>query len=117
MSKITKEQTAKNIKKVVIEEVVRFIAFTIVMISISALFASILPVGIYWIWLTKTASDSLYLLVYEILFGIVWIATALYWGISHIKNAYHKKIIVLNRRIRAIRRRYELSSMIVDDLD
>lgn len=117
MSKITKEETAKSIKKAVIEEVTRFIAFVIIMIAISALFAAILPVGIYWIWLTKTEADVLYLIGYEILFGIIWILAAFCWGSANIKNAYHRKLNVLNRRVRAIRRRYEVSSMKVDDLD
>lgn len=114
---VTKEETAKNIKKAIIEEVTRFTTFAIVMIAVSTLFASILPVGIYWIWLTKTNADVLYLICYEILFGIVWMMAALCWGASHIKDVYHRKLNVLNRRVRAIRRRYEVSSMRVDDLN
>ena len=111
----TKEN--KQIKKVVIQEILRFLSFSIVAIIISIIGASVLPLGIYWFWLNKTQSDSLYLLCYEIIFGTFWVSVAFYFGLGKIKKCYFRKMNILNKRVHSIHLLYELSSMKIEDLN
>ena len=48
---MSKTKENELLKKVVIKEILRFLLFTIVMIAIYTLIASVLPLGIYWYWL------------------------------------------------------------------
>ena len=114
---MTKEKRSKKIRKVVIQEILRFLSFSIVAIIISIIAASVLPLGIYWFWLNKTQSDSLYLLCYEIIFGTFWVSVAFYFGLNKIKKCYFRKLNILDKRVRSIHLLYEVSSMKIEDLN
>ena len=114
---MTKEKRRKEIRKVAIQEILRFLSFTIIAIIISIIAASILPLGIYWVWLNKTQSDSLYLLCYEIIFGTFWVSVAFYFGLDQIKKCYLRKLNILNKRVHSIHLLYEVSSMKIEDLN
>ena len=115
MSGKTKEN--ELLKKVVIKEILRFLLFTIVMIAIYTVIASVLPLGIYWYWLNKTQLDSLYLFCYEVIFGMLWIAIVFCCCAARVKKSYFRRLNVLNKRVRSIHRRYEMSSMKIEDLN
>ena len=114
---MTKEKRSKEIRKVVIQEILRFLSFTIIAIIVSIIAASVLPLGIYWFWLNKTQLDSLYLLGYEVIFGTFWVSVAFYFGLDQIKKCYFRKLNILNKRVRSIHLLYELSSMKIEDLN
>ena len=114
---MTKEKRSKKIRKIVIQEILECLSFSIVAIIISIIGASVLPLGIYWFWLNKTQSDSLYLLCYEIIFGTFWVSVAFYFGLDKIKKCYFKKMNILNKRVHSIHLLYELSSMKIEDLN
>ena len=115
MSKRTKEN--EKIRKVVVEELVKFLLFVIVMIAIYTVIASVLPLGIYWYWLNKTQLDSLYLFCYEVIFGMLWISIIFCCCAARVKKCYFRKLNVLNKRVRSIHRRYEMSSMKIEDMN
>lgn len=110
------EKSYKEIKKLVIKELLKFLAFAIVMITIYAIVASTVPVGIYWYWLNKTQLDSLYLFCYEVIFGMLWIEIVFCCCAARVKKCYFRKLNVLNKRVRSIHRRYEMSSIKIEDL-
>lgn len=114
MSGKTKEN--ELLKKVVIKEILRFLLFTIVMIAIYTVIASVLPLGIYWYWLNKTQLDSLYLFCYEVIFGMLWISIIFCCCAARVKKSYFRRLNVLNKRVRSIHRRYEMSSIKIEDL-
>ena len=114
---MTKEKRSKKIRKVVIQEILRFLSFSIIAIIISIIAASVLPLGIYWFWLNKTQLDSLYLLGYEVIFGAFWVSVAFYYAFEQIKKCYFRKLNILNKRVRSIHLLYELSSMKIEDLN
>ena len=114
---MTKEKRSKKIRKVVIQEILRFLSFSIVAIIISIIAAAVLPLGIYWFWLNKTQLDSLYLLWYEVIFGTFWVSVAFYVGVNKIKKCYFRKLNILNKRVHSIHLLYELSSMKIEDLN
>ena len=111
MSKRTKEN--EKIRKVVVEELVKFLLFVIVMIAIVA---AVLPLAIYWFWMYRTNLDSLYLFCYELIFGMLWIAIVFCCCAARVKKCYFRKLNVLNKRVRSIHRRYEMSSIKIEDL-
>ena len=114
MSKRTKEN--EKIRKVVVEELVKFLLFVIVMIAIYAIVAAVLPLAIYWFWMYRTNLDSLYLFCYELIFGMLWIAIVCCCWAARVKKCYFRKLNVLNKRVRYIHRRYEMSSIKIEDL-
>lgn len=114
MSKRTKEN--EKIRKVVMKEIIRFLIFAVAMIAIYAVIASVLPLGIYWYWLNKTNLDSLYLFCYEVIFGLFWILIIFCCCAAKVKKSYFRRLNVLNKRVRSIHRRYEMSSMKIEDL-
>lgn len=111
----TKEKRTE-IKKAVVKELVAFLLFAIAMIVIYAIIAAVIPVGIYWYWLNKTNLDSLYLFCYEVIFGLFWILLIFCCCAARVKKSYFRRLNVLNRRVRSIHRRYEMSSMNIEDL-
>lgn len=114
MSKSTKAN--EKIKKVVVKELVAFLLFTIVMVALYAIIAATIPVGIYWYWFNMTKLDSLYLFCYEVIFGTIWVSIVFCCCAARIKKSYFRRLNVLNRRVRSIHRRYEMSSIKIEDL-
>ena len=114
---MTKEKRRKEIRKVAIQEILRFLSFAIIAIIVSIIAASVLPLGIYWFWLNKTQLDSLYLLGYEVVFGTFWVSVAFYYAFEQIKKCYFRKLNILNKRVHSIHLLYEVSSMKIEDLN
>ena len=110
----TKEN--KLLKKVVMKEIVKFLLFAIAMVEIYAIITATIPVGIYWYWLNKTQLDSLYLFCYEVIFGMLWISIIFCCCAARVKKSYFRRLKVLNKRVRSIHRRYEMSSIKIEDL-
>ena len=114
--KLMSKSTNEKIKKVVVKELVTFLLFTIMMVAIYAIIAATIPVGIYWYWL-NTQLDSLYLFCYEVIFGMLWILIIFCCCAARVKKSYFIRLNVLNRRVRSIHRRYEMSSMKIEDMN
>jgi hypothetical protein len=110
------KRTNEKIRKVIMKEIVSFLLFAIAMVAIYAIIAASLPVGIYWYWFNMTKLDSLYLFCYELIFGGIWISLIFCCCAARVKKSYFRRLNLLSKRVRSIHRRYEMSSMKIEDL-